>query len=97
MGKQNASQREDSINMGTETLNLKVAKRCSQGGVLSPLLWTTVLDELIQKLSKLPGLYVQGFADDIVIVSKPTKLDAKKKSTLASKIECKWPLKSWII
>ena len=37
--------------------------------MLSPLLWCLVVDDLINRLNSL-GLYTQGHADDIVILSK---------------------------
>jgi hypothetical protein len=41
-----------------------VARGCPQGGVLSPLLWCLVVDELITGLNE-GGIYVQGYADDM--------------------------------
>jgi len=42
-------------------------KGCPQGGVLSPLLWNLVVDEVLKELSS-KGVFVQGYADDIVIM-----------------------------
>jgi ribonuclease HI len=46
---------------------VKVAKGCPQGGVLSPLLWTLVVDELLDNLEK-EGIYCQAYADDGTIL-----------------------------
>jgi ribonuclease HI len=46
---------------------VKVAKGCPQGGVLSPLLWTLVVDELLDDLEK-EGIYCQAYADDGTIL-----------------------------
>ncbi|XP_058791044.1 uncharacterized protein LOC131664172 [Phymastichus coffea] len=40
---------------------------CPQGGVLSPLLWILVVDELIQILDE-DGVVTEGYADDFVIL-----------------------------
>jgi len=37
---------------------------CPQGGVLSPLLWCLVVDELLTKLKE-SGFLVFGYADDV--------------------------------
>ncbi|CAH2217843.1 jg22999, partial [Pararge aegeria aegeria] len=44
-----------------------VARGCPQGGVLSPILWNLVVDDLITKLNT-GGFYTIGYADDIVIL-----------------------------
>ena len=46
-----------------------VERGCPQGGVLSPLLWNLVMNELLVTLkAKVPSLLSQGFADDAAIV-----------------------------
>jgi hypothetical protein len=50
-----------------ETLEGSVAKGCLQGGILSPLLWSLVLDELIGGCNK-NGCSTLGYADDIAIL-----------------------------
>jgi hypothetical protein len=40
---------------------------CPQGGVLSPLLWSLVVDDLIWGLNS-NGYYTVGYADDIAIL-----------------------------
>jgi hypothetical protein len=44
-----------------------VARGYLQGGLLSPLLWSVAVDELIEGLSE-NGCYTQGCADDIAIL-----------------------------
>ncbi|KAL1447090.1 hypothetical protein WDU94_000567 [Cyamophila willieti] len=55
------------INLFGESMNAVITKGCPQGGVLSPLLWNLVVDELLDKLNN-QGYYAQGYADDIVIL-----------------------------
>jgi ribonuclease HI len=61
--------REVTTNLGDESIRLRVTRGCPQGGVLSPLLWSLVVDDLIIELEK-AGFNVQGFADDLVILIK---------------------------
>jgi retron-type reverse transcriptase len=43
---------------------------CPQGGVLSPLLWNLVVEEILHKLRvNFPQLYSQGFADDLACLA----------------------------
>ncbi|CAF4826717.1 unnamed protein product [Pieris macdunnoughi] len=44
-----------------------VSRGCPQGGVLSPLLWNLVVNELITELNA-DNLYTVGYADDIAIL-----------------------------
>jgi hypothetical protein len=41
---------------------------CPQGGVLSPLLWCLVVNDLLEHLQR-EGFHVYGYADDIAIVA----------------------------
>jgi hypothetical protein len=50
-----------------ETLRASMARGCLQGGVLSPLLWSLVVNELIWELSD-DGYYTVGYVDDIAIL-----------------------------
>ena len=61
--------REVTTTLGSTEFSFKVTRGCPQGGVLSPLLWCLVVDDLIVRLNRL-GFYTQGYADDIVILSK---------------------------
>src|SRR5690606_10385271 len=45
----------------------KLSQGCPQGGVLSPLLWCLVVDELLCSLNNL-GIYTQGYADDLAVM-----------------------------
>ena len=51
-------------------LSKKAERGCPQGGVLSPLLWNLVVDELLGRLrNSLPQVYSSGYADDLSTVS----------------------------
>ena len=55
-----------STELGGTIKSIKATRGCPQGGVLSPLLWTLVIDELLHKLNNL-GFHTQGYADDLVV------------------------------
>ena len=61
------SKREIQAKLCDSTVKVTAVKGCPQGGVLSPLLWSLVVDDLLVSLELL-GFEVIGFADDIVIV-----------------------------
>ena len=44
----------------------KTDRGCPQGGVLSPLLWSVTVDDLLPKLSA-EGYNCFGYADDLAI------------------------------
>lgn len=48
---------------------IQTTRGCPQGGVLSPLLWSLVVDELLNILNN-QGLTALGYADDIVLITK---------------------------
>ena len=48
--------------------SVAVPRGCPQGGVLSPLLWCLVANELLEKLNK-GSVYAQGYADDICLLA----------------------------
>jgi hypothetical protein len=50
-----------------KTLGVVAARGCSLGGVLSPLLWSLVVDDLLWGLNS-NGNYTVGHADDIAIL-----------------------------
>ncbi len=52
---------------GTSTILFTVTKGSPQGGVLPPLLWCLVIDEIITILNDL-GQQTEGFSDDLAIV-----------------------------
>jgi ribonuclease HI len=49
------------------TQEITATRGCPQGGVLSPLLWSLVVDSLLVTLDQGP-YHVQGYADDIALV-----------------------------
>lgn len=49
------------------THEIRATKGCPQGGVLSPLLWSLTVDELLERLTE-SHFEVQGYADDLVIM-----------------------------
>jgi hypothetical protein len=49
-------------------VRVAVSRACPQGGVLSPLLWCLVVDDLIARLS-MGGVYSQDYADDIYLLA----------------------------
>lgn len=53
--------------LGNESVTITAIRGCPQGGVLSPLLWSLVIDELLDKLHLL-GYNAIGYADDLVII-----------------------------
>jgi hypothetical protein len=59
--------RNRSSTLSGETLGATTARGCLQGGVLSPLLWSLVVDDLLWGLND-NGYYTVGYADDIAIL-----------------------------
>lgn len=55
--------------IGERIIQMSTERGCPQGGVLSPLLWSLVVDELLGILTG-GGLHCIGYADDIVIIAK---------------------------
>jgi hypothetical protein len=45
-----------------------VSRGCPQGGVLSPVLWCLVVDELLARLNR-GGVYTKGYVDDICLLA----------------------------
>ena len=52
--------------IGSTSRTILATKGCPQGGVLSPLLWTIVVDDLLIRLTE-RGFVVFGYADDVAI------------------------------
>ena len=67
--------RNITITKGNTTLRGIVESGCRQGGVLSPLLWNLVVDELLHPLT-VQGCYPIGYADDILVKVRGMHLDA---------------------
>ena len=55
------------------TLQKKIYSGCTQGGVVSPVLWNMVVNELLVILNS-SGIWAQGYADYIVICTTGCKL-----------------------
>jgi len=47
---------------------LAISRYCSQRGVLLPLLWCLVIDDLLARFSEV-GVFVQGYTDDICLLA----------------------------
>ena len=60
-------ERDISATLGNNSVCTKAVKGCPQGGVLSPLLWSLVVDDLLVKLCGL-GYEAIGYADDLAII-----------------------------
>jgi len=50
------------------SLRFAISRGCPQGGVLSPLLWCLMVNNLITRLSG-GGVFIQGYADDICLLA----------------------------
>jgi hypothetical protein len=59
--------RNISATLSGETLGATTVRRCPQGGVLSPLLWSLLVDDLLWELNN-NGYYTVGYADDIAVL-----------------------------
>jgi hypothetical protein len=53
--------------LGGSLVRVAIIRGCPQGGVLSPLLWCLVVDDLLARLSG-GGIFIQGYADDICLL-----------------------------
>ena len=60
--------RQATATLGSLSRSVAVSRGCPQGGVLSPLLWCLVVDELLARLNG-GGVYAQGYADDICLLA----------------------------
>ena len=56
-----------SAELAGTSMTVQLSKGCPQGGVLSPTLFTMVVDKLLRRLSGGPA-YIQAYADDLVCV-----------------------------
>ena len=64
--------------MGLDTpppKTIKISKGRPQGRVLSPFLWNLVVDSLLELSCKVTPVYLQAFADDLVILAEGDDLD----------------------
>ena len=53
--------------LGGSTVTMTIQRGCPQGGVISPLCWLLVVDDLLCELNG-ARLYTHGYADDLVIL-----------------------------
>ena len=67
-GKATPEGRQATAMLGSFSRSVAVSRGCPQGGVLSPLLWCLVVDDLLARLCG-GGLYAQGYADDICLLA----------------------------
>lgn len=79
------SSREITATLGDASITVTATKGCPQGGVLSPLLWSLVVDALLNKLTQL-GYEIVGYADDIVLIIRG-KCDATMSSRLQTALD----------
>lgn len=61
------SNRKAKVSLHGTSLEVFTTRGCPQGGVLSPLLWTLAVDQLLHKMAEL-RIDTQGYADDLVII-----------------------------
>jgi hypothetical protein len=54
--------------MGKKWFKVHQIRSCPQGGVLSPLLWCLVVNNLLEDLQR-EGFHVYGYADDTAVVA----------------------------
>ena len=73
--------RKITADLNGSTHTIIANKGCPQGGVISPLLWSLVVNELLVLLND-NGIYCQGYADDVAVI-----LVGKFKSTLFELIQ----------
>jgi hypothetical protein len=53
--------------LGGVSVGLAISRGCPQGGMLSPLLWCLVVDDLVARLSG-SGVFIQGYSDDLCVL-----------------------------
>ena len=74
--------------LGFEELTVKAIKGCLQGGVLSPLLWSLVIDSLLVELDR-EGFETVGYTDDIVILARG-KFDSVISERMQTALNVMW-------
>lgn len=76
--------------LGMDTMTIQSKRGCPQGGVLSPLLWSLVVDELLVELEE-AGFTIIGYADDIAIyVTGKFEATVRERMAEAIEITMKW-------
>ena len=68
--------------LGGLSRSVGASRVCPQGGVLSPLLWFLVVNELLTRLNE-GGVFAQGYADDICLIAV-----GKFPNTVSGLIKC---------
>ena len=64
--------RQPTVKLQGEQRTMAIGRGCPQGGILSPFLWNLVVNELLEYTrDKIPS-DLQGFAEDLVLVSVVT-------------------------
>jgi ribonuclease HI len=72
-------------------VTVTTSRGCPQGGCLSCLMWSLVVNSLLEELNALGGVWAQGFADDLVIrVTGKFPKTVKEIMQNAFKIVEKW-------
>jgi len=61
--------RQAMATIGGQSYTVSTTRGWPQGGVLSPLLWSLLVDELLDRLTR-RGILCQGYADDIAIIAR---------------------------
>ena len=75
------SSRAVSAEMGTSEITIKATRGCPQGGVLSPLMWCLVMDDLLTLLNLL-GYETIGYVDDLAVIVR-----GKDGSTISDRMQ----------
>lgn len=73
--------RRISADLGSTQLSIRSSKGCPQRGLLSPLLSSLVIDELLRNLTD-QGFEVIGYADDVVTVVRE-----KNNNTISDRLQ----------
>lgn len=78
------------VHFGTSTIAVTVTKGSPQGGVLSPILWCLVINELLTILNE-QGYQTEGFSDDLatLVRGKYVTVLCELLQTILN-IVCKW-------
>lgn len=75
-------------------LMLRIVRICSEGGVLSPLLWSVAVADFLEELN-CHGIHAQGYADDDCIVGMGRDPDTVSDIVQAARMRVeRWCVKS---
>ena len=53
-----------------ESITFRIQRGVAQGGILSPLLWNIILDDLLASTASKTPTYIQAFADDLISLAE---------------------------